>query len=166
MKKICALFFILLINYSNGQTAPKKGTAFDSTHLTIVNNINSQPSKSNLDKADYMELMEKMLEQKQAFYDSSLNTLNFWGTIIGCFIAFITLGFAIMVFIGYTKIADIKTEIEEQLEVKMKKIATDKYEADISDFNNRISALESGEKKENNTPYERNQNAKNKKDPF
>lgn len=140
------LLILYLFFFYNGQTDPinRPNIEKNSIEFKINGNVISDTlgiKESDIEKK-YMLLYEKMLEQKQQHYDSSLDTLNLWASIFGASIGIITLLFVILSFIGFSRIKDIGISIEEKLEDSVKRIITDKYEPDITAINHRLSQLE------------------------
>lgn len=114
--------------------------------------------KEIIQKSEYFQLYEKLLEQKQQEYDSSLNLLN-W--IAGILAVVFTLVISLGVILGFNEFRQIKRDLKEQLESKKKEIEeniqsklsveskkvadqliTDKYEEDMTDLKERASNLE------------------------
>lgn len=133
----------------------KQNTTVNSEVKSIVVDTTIKlPTIINTDtiiRSEYYDLLEKVVEQKQLFYDSSLSTLNLWAAIIAVFIGFVTVIFLILAFIGFSKIKDIEVHLEEGLDDKVKKIVTSKYEADISYLNERMDEIESISESKNPT---------------
>lgn len=114
--------------------------------------------KDIIQQSEYFQLYEKLLEQKQQEYDSSLNFIN-W--IAGILAVLFTLIISIGVFLGFNEFRQIKEDLKKQLESKKteiedniqrklseesKKVAdqliTSKYEEDVTDLKERASNLE------------------------
>lgn len=112
----------------------------------------------NIKQSEYHQFYEKLLEQKQQEYDSSLNFLN-W--IAGILAVLFTIVVSLGVLLGFNEFRQIKidlktqleskkTEIEQNLQSKLseesKRVAdqliTSKYEEDVTDLKERASSLE------------------------
>jgi len=100
--------------------------------------------------SEYNALMEKTLDQKQKFYDSALNRLEWVNSIIGVLITIIIF---VIGFLGFNSINNIKKNliselsdevklIDEKINRKAKDITTLRYDKDIQDINEKLLNLE------------------------
>jgi hypothetical protein len=153
--RLLLLVLLTTISFSTEAKSVRPITQRDTILLTDTILI----KKEMVQKSEYYQLFEKLIEQKQQGYDSTLNFLN-W--IAGILAVLFTLIISIGVFLGFNEFRQIKRELKEQLESKKneiekniqiklfeesKKVAdqliSDKYEEEMTDLKERASNLES-----------------------
>ena len=154
IKSIILVFTIIIFSNLTGQEKINlvRDTSLISANDSVAEKNSGKFKDQQIQKSEYYELLEKVLDNKQQFYDSTLNNLNFWSATVGALIAFLTLLFVVLSFAGFSRIRDIRLHIEEGLDRRINSLVTDKYEPDITDLRRRLFELED-KSRSGNTQY-------------
>ncbi len=165
MKHIFSFIFIIIAFTSFSQEKAKEvvvyeyDTIFKKKTIKIIDTVYQQTTivfqndtlNETIVRSEYNDLYEKLLDQKNAHYDSSLSFLEVLFAILSLVIVIIL---AISAYLGYnefksmksnlkTDLAEAKQDISKDLNSKANEIATLKYEKDITLIKEDIINLES-----------------------
>ncbi len=151
-------FFTFCSICSSQNSKPQKILKSDTTKNGDTLKIKTIVIEEQITQSEYYQELEKILDQKQLHFDSSLNILNWVAGILAVLFTLI-IGFG--VYLGFnefrqiktdlrTELLDVKTQLERDLNSKLqaeaKKIAEDliikKYEEDISELKEKTNNLE------------------------